>query len=223
MIKQSITFEDLEGNERTEDFYFNLNSVELAQYHIDAGGFEVILERLGNSEGASEAFKLFTDIILDSYGEKGEDGVSFVKEDDEGRPLSRKFRQHPAFGELATMLLQNENGFTIEFISGLFPSRHRAAIKEETARLAAEEYRGQEAEKAAGVHIRKVEDTELPRVSDHNPDVLAEVAPKTSWKDYTEEELLEMSREDFDKLIPSGGNVDSDLLAIAFHRRGLGK
>jgi hypothetical protein len=214
MLKKTITFEDLEGNERTEDFYFNMTKQELAEFHLKTGGFDKILEGLRTAENMVEAYNIFKDVVLMSYGVRSEDGVSFIKHDANGQPLSKKFADHPASGELILELLENGDRAQ-QFIEGLFPQKHRAAI-----RAAIEEAeRDQREEQRTGP--KPVTDVELPAA----PPVLEEKGePKKTYEDYSRQELLEMSREEFDSLLPKGpGQMTQDMLQVAMQRRSEGK
>lgn len=46
MYKKTITYTDYDGNERTEDFYFNLTKAEIAEMELSAeGGFDKLIEK----------------------------------------------------------------------------------------------------------------------------------------------------------------------------------
>ena len=46
MLKKTITYTDYDGNERTEDFYFNISKAELTELQFSVkGGLKNILEK----------------------------------------------------------------------------------------------------------------------------------------------------------------------------------
>ena len=46
MLKKTMTYVDYDGNERTEDFWFNISKAELAELEYSVkGGLKKVLER----------------------------------------------------------------------------------------------------------------------------------------------------------------------------------
>ena len=51
MLKKTMTYTDFDGNERTEDFYFNLSKAEVTEMELGVtGGMTQLLNK--NSSGA---------------------------------------------------------------------------------------------------------------------------------------------------------------------------
>ena len=101
MLKKTITYTDFDGNERTEDFYFNLSKAEVIEMETKAkGGLSEKLKRIVETQNTKQIIKIFKDIILKSYGEKSPDGKKFVK----SKKLSDAFSQTEAFDNLFTEL-----------------------------------------------------------------------------------------------------------------------
>lgn len=120
MLKKTITYTDYNGNERKEDFYFNLNKVELVEMEAGiSGGIKSLLEQIVNTQDTKRIVELFKDIILRSYGEKSLDGKKFEKFRD-GRRLSDDFAQTEAYSELFMELSTNERAAS-DFINGVVP------------------------------------------------------------------------------------------------------
>ena len=47
MIKKTITYSDFNGNERTEDFYFNLTKAEITKMELSTkGGLAEMIQRI---------------------------------------------------------------------------------------------------------------------------------------------------------------------------------
>ena len=117
MLQKTITYTDFNGNERTEDFFFNFTDAELTQYNFSfKGGIEKKLEDIIASENMQEILEIFKDLILLSYGIKSEDGKRFIKNDQ----LREEFSQTAAFSELYMELLDDTKA--AEFINGIVPS-----------------------------------------------------------------------------------------------------
>lgn len=112
MIKETITYTDFNGNEVTEDLYFNLNKIELMKLSAQDLNFKAVAE----SGDKSKILRTFEKIVLLAYGVKSEDGKRFIKSGE----LSREFEQSEAYSEFMFSLITDENKVT-NFISGLIP------------------------------------------------------------------------------------------------------
>ena len=117
MIKKRITYTDFNGEERTEDFYFNLTKAELAEMENSVdGGFSAYLQKIKDAQNLPELFK---DLILRSYGEKSADGRRFIKKRN-GENLSDIFESTEAYSVLFMELAQNADA-AAEFVNGVVP------------------------------------------------------------------------------------------------------
>ena len=99
MLKKSITYTDWNGNERTEDFYFNLNRVEVyeLEFGVEPGStLTDSITSLIESKDLGRILSVIKQIILKAYGEKSPDGKRFMKSAD----ISKSFEENPAFEEL---------------------------------------------------------------------------------------------------------------------------
>ena len=122
MFKKAITYTDYEGNERKEDFYFNLTKAELMEMDLsENGGMDNKIKRIINTRNTKEIIEIFKDIILRSYGEKSPDGKMFIKVRN-GHALSEDFAQTEAYSELFMELATDDKAAT-EFISGVIPKQ----------------------------------------------------------------------------------------------------
>lgn len=118
MLKKTIKYVDYDGEERVEDFYFNLSKAELMEMQMAVtGGFANMVRRIVSEKDIPELMKLFKDIILKSYGEKSPDGRRFIKSDE----LSKEFEQTEAYSQLFMSLVYNEAEASA-FINGIIPS-----------------------------------------------------------------------------------------------------
>lgn len=123
MIKKTIKYTDYNGVERTEDYYFNLNKAEVIEMEVSVeGGYSELIDRIIKTNDNREIVNVLKTIILKSYGEKSIDGKRFMKVDDNGNPLYRKFEDTEAFVELY-MELANDAKEAAEFINAVIPSK----------------------------------------------------------------------------------------------------
>jgi hypothetical protein len=115
MLKKTIKYTDYDGNEREEDFYFNLNKAELVEMEMGVtGGLEKKLRKIVASQDGKEIMSLFKDIIMKSYGEKSPDGKRFIKSFE----LSTEFVQTEAYSELFMELTLDPDRAS-DFINGI--------------------------------------------------------------------------------------------------------
>lgn len=106
MLKKSITYTDFNGNERTEDHYFNLSKVELTEMQFSInGGFQNLIQQIISEQDNVELFKLFKELILKSYGRKSLDGKRFEKSEE----ISKEFEQSPAYEVLFMELISGDD------------------------------------------------------------------------------------------------------------------
>lgn len=130
MLKKTITFEDLDGNKVTEDFYFNLSKSELIKMEAATeGGISKQLKDVVASDDKAKILALFEDIVLKTYGERGEDNKTFLKSPE----ISRRFSQTGAYDVLFMELLGNEKA-AAEFIRALMPADLMAQVQAELAK-----------------------------------------------------------------------------------------
>lgn len=117
MLKKTITYEDFDGNERTEDFYFHLSAAEVAEMELSIhGGLTKLIERIVMTEDGTILIEIFKDLILRSYGEKSLDGRKFVK----SKELSDAFSHTNAYSDLFVELATDAKA-AAEFVNGVIP------------------------------------------------------------------------------------------------------
>lgn len=121
MLKKTITYTDYNGEERREDFYFNLNKAEIMEMQMSTtGGLDELIKRIVDAKDAPAIIKIFKDLILKAYGEKSADGRRFEKERD-GRKLCDEFAQTEAYSILF-MELATDADAAAAFVNGIVPS-----------------------------------------------------------------------------------------------------
>ena len=117
MYKKTIPYEDFNGVERTEDFYFNLMESEVAELQMsNKAGLDQVIQELIRTQDMPAIIELFKKVILMSYGEKSVDGKRFIK----SKELTEAFCQTNAYSNLFMELATNEKA-AIEFINGITP------------------------------------------------------------------------------------------------------
>ena len=121
MLKKTIKYEDYDGVEKSEDFYFNISETELTK--LDAkydGGLRTMLYKIVDAKDISEIMTMFEKILHIAYGEKSTDGKHFWKKDPDGHDLADAFEQTPAYDKLFTELLSDPD-YAAKFIEGILP------------------------------------------------------------------------------------------------------
>lgn len=117
MLKETITYPDYNGVERTEDFYFNLTRAEVMEMELGtSGGLSEMISRIIAAQDAPALIKIFKDLILKSYGVKSPDGKQFMKSDE----ISRSFAQTEAYSQLFIKLATDADA-AARFVNGIIP------------------------------------------------------------------------------------------------------
>lgn len=117
MLKKTITYNDYNGTERTEDFYFNLSQAEVMEMEMStAGGLAEMIKRVVASQDAPSIIKIFKDLILKAYGEKSADGKRFIKSEE----IATAFSQTEAYSILFTELATDDKA-AANFVNGIVP------------------------------------------------------------------------------------------------------
>lgn len=118
MLKKTIKYVDFDGEERVEDFYFNLSKAELVEMELShQGGLTVYIQRIIQEQDGPTLVRLFKELVLKSYGKKSDDGKRFIKSDQ----LREEFTQTNAYSELFTLLATDAEA-AAEFVRGIAPS-----------------------------------------------------------------------------------------------------
>ena len=122
MIKKTITYTDYNDNERTEDFYFNLNQAEVMELELStSGGLANMITNIVNAQDAPAIIKIFKELVLKAYGKKSPDGRRFEKSE----ALSNEFSQTEAYSKLFTELATDADT-AAEFVNGIVPANANA-------------------------------------------------------------------------------------------------
>jgi hypothetical protein len=117
MLKETMTYTDFNGIERTEDFYFNLTKTELTKMEMTtAGGLAERIQKIVAAQDVPAIMEVFEDLILKAYGVKSPDGKRFEKSPE----LSAQFAQTAAYDQLF-MKLATDADAASRFVNGIVP------------------------------------------------------------------------------------------------------
>ena len=123
MLKKTITYNDYNDVERTEDFYFNLTEAEVTELELStAGGLVDMINRIVAAKDGKQIVHTFKDLILRAYGEKSPDGKYFIKNDE----VRARFSQTEAYSKLF-MELATDAKAAADFVAGIIPAPRKDA------------------------------------------------------------------------------------------------
>ena len=156
MIKQTIKFKNLEGKEVERDFYFHIKKDQLIKLEIAHDGQfkEWLVNLIGSGKGRL-IMDAFEDIVKMAYGEKTDDGLSFLQ----SRERSEWFMGTDAYTEFF-MRLVTEADFAANFVNGIMPSD----LDQAAARLEAAEIKATVPDDVTGAAKPAISDEDLANV-----------------------------------------------------------
>lgn len=118
MLKKTITFKDLDGNDVTDDFYFNLNKAELAEMELSyPGGLAKHLEYIIESGDTTLVVPMFKKLLSQTIGRRHADGRRFEK----SAEIWRTFEETNAYEVLFLELISDATA-AAEFLKGCMPA-----------------------------------------------------------------------------------------------------
>lgn len=130
MFKKQVTYENFNGEEVTEVLYFNLTEAELLNLELThPGGYSEYLDRIIKAKDRQTLISLFKELLLLSYGEKSDDGRSFMKSEE----LAHRFECSGAFNVLFMELATNDES-AAAFANGVVPKTLLDKVKAEQAK-----------------------------------------------------------------------------------------
>ena len=117
MFKKTVTYNDFDGNERTEDFYFHLKKSELMEMQLSiSGGWTNLLQNIIQEKDSVRLVEFFKDIIAKTYGKKSLDGRRFSKTPE----ILAEFQETEAYSKLF-MELAFDSDAAAEFVENVIP------------------------------------------------------------------------------------------------------
>lgn len=117
MIKETISYEDIDGNNRTMDAYFHLTMREMRQMLKD--GIQEKLDAVTSGKASPDVtFDLIDELIKASFGKR-------VESDGEARftknpKLTEAFMESDAYDSLLSKIMSDDQ-FATRFFNGLIP------------------------------------------------------------------------------------------------------
>lgn len=118
MLKKTVTYEDFNGNEVTEDLFFHLSKAELIELELSReGGFSERLKKVIEAEDGKAIIEEFKTILMMAYGQKSEDGKRFIK----NQTLRDEFESSEAYSTLFMSLVTDADA-AARFVNGIVPS-----------------------------------------------------------------------------------------------------
>ena len=117
MLKKSITYTDYDGNQRTENYWFNLDEAEILELQMSyPGGMSAMLQKMVEEEDGAKILETIKKIIKLAFGEKTLDGKYFNKSEE----MSNAFTHTRAYSALL-MELYRVPGAAAEFMNKIIP------------------------------------------------------------------------------------------------------
>lgn len=117
MLIKTFEYTDYNGDKQVETLYFNLNKAEIAAMQVRMDGkFIDHLKDLVEGNKIEALFGFFRDLVLDSYGEKSEDGKRFHKSPE----MRQEFEESIPFSELIVELMESTEKVKT-FTRGILP------------------------------------------------------------------------------------------------------
>lgn len=125
MLKKSITYKDLDGNDVTDDFYFALSKPEIIKLEMNTkGGLESLIQQLIAAEEGGKIIELLDEIVRMSIGKRSSDGKRFVK----NQEIRDEFFQSNAYEVFFMELFSDAEKSGTEFIKGIMPADFKEAM-----------------------------------------------------------------------------------------------
>lgn len=124
MYKIHEKYEDYNGVEREEDFYFNLTTTELMKMEYGTeGGLAEKIKKINAAKDTIQIMNTFEEFLKLSYGQKSDDGKRFIKSPE----LLKEFMETPAYSQIYMRLGTDEKA-AVDFINHVVPANILAQV-----------------------------------------------------------------------------------------------
>lgn len=130
MVKYDIKYKDFNDMDRAEVAYFHLTEAEIVEMMYDKSTPLDQIEEITKNNDMDKIIKVIKNLILKAYGRKSEDGLYFVKVDEEGHKLANKFVQSGAYSALF-MELARDDQKSADFIKRVLPKELSDSAKKQ--------------------------------------------------------------------------------------------
>lgn len=117
MINKIINYTDFNGDECTDEYYFNLSKAEIFSLDFDyasEGGFVAHLLNVAKSGDPKGLWNLIKGMVDKSVGKRSADGKRFIK----SKEILEEFRSTEGYGELLIELVTDSEKLN-EFVTGI--------------------------------------------------------------------------------------------------------
>jgi len=126
MLKKTLTWEDFNGVKHTEDFYFHLTKLEIAELQLKLEVWHKNLLEAAKTNNLPVLVETYKEIIRMAAGVRSEDGANFIK-----TPEAKKtIMESQAIEELVWTFLVSPNA-GIEFLTALMPKEVQDKFRED--------------------------------------------------------------------------------------------
>jgi hypothetical protein len=132
MLRKTIKFQDIDGVEQEEDFYFHLTKAELIKLEISlsqSGGLTENLQSIAKSKDPKLILQTFEELIRSAYGIRTPSG-GFVKREEDWL----EFKSSEAYSELF-MELVTDGSYGAQFVAGIMPANMSNEVEQAVASL----------------------------------------------------------------------------------------
>lgn len=236
MLKKEIAFEDFEGNKKVTTEYFHMSKVELVKLYGKDGGqtFMDHMQTLIDKEDTAAMIESMETMVLAAYGKRLSDDVFDKGEILPGQPFgehARKFKGSPAFDVLIFEFMTNASAAS-DFLLGVIP---RGMVNEKNSAqmkmMASEIDSGARPVKeiVSDMESHLTPETSKPKKIDRMLTAMENKARedflgKKAYEEYSEEELLDLSADEFNTLVGTDvTKMTQDQFNMAHRRRQLGR
>jgi hypothetical protein len=126
MFKKTITFEDFEGNQQSQDFYFHISKSEFMELATNGDDMKKRIERMIATSDITAILNELRAFIKMSVGIRSEDGVRFLK-----TPEAQSYLlDSPAYDELLMELATNADA-SAAFINQLVSEKMQKEMRDQ--------------------------------------------------------------------------------------------
>lgn len=127
MITKTITFEDFNGKELTEEFCFHLSEAAIIEMELSKkGGLTEFIKKIVAEEDGEKLVELFKNLLKKTVGKKSEDGRKFIQNEE----ITNDFIQTNAYSKLFVELATNA-GQASAFVNGIVPASMQEELKKQ--------------------------------------------------------------------------------------------
>ena len=219
MLKKTVSYTDLDGNPVVEDFYFHMTQADIAEAELGfQGGLTEQLKMLLISKDQGAIMRTFREIIANSVGMRSADNKQFIKT----KETRDAFMQSEAYSTVLFEILQNPAA-AVEFIKGIVPASLAARVDTSALDDLVQQHMMDPTSVDASNVLAAVTEARRPVQQVEAPVenvIVQEAAPVKKIEHYSDDDLLDMSQDDFDRVVGTDPRkMNRRVLGIAFKRR----